>query len=78
MPHLLHGICDFSRDHTVRNYELLKAEYAKLKPASKFRYIQLSTGVHSYWRTEDGLPFGVCPFVTKVWHDAIMNGYFEA
>lgn len=77
VPNLLHGICDFSRDHTVKNYEQLKSEYARLNPAPKFRYIQLGTGVHSYWRTEEGLPLGVCPIVTKVWHDAIMNGYFE-
>ena len=77
VPNLLHGICDYSRDHTVDTYEFLTAEYAKLNPAPKFRYIQLGTGVHSYWRTEEGLPLGVCPIVTKVWHDAIMNGYFD-
>lgn len=77
VPNLLHGICEYSRDHTVQSYELLTAEYAKLNPAPKFRYIQLGTGVHSYWRTEDGLPLGVCPIVTKIWHDAIMNGYFD-
>ena len=77
VPNLLHGICDYSRDHTVDTYEFLTAEYTKLNPAPKFRYIQLGTGVHSYWRTEEGLPLGVCPIVTKVWHDAIMNGYFD-
>lgn len=78
VPNLLHGICEFSRDHTVANYDLLRAEYAKLEPAPKFRYVRLGTGVHSYWRTEDGLPLGVCPVVVQVWHDAIMNGYFDA
>lgn len=78
VPPLLHGICEYSRDHTVKNYQLLAAEYAKLNPAPRFQYIQFGTGVHSYWRTEDGLPLGVCPVVVKVWHDAIMNGYFEA
>jgi hypothetical protein len=77
VPNLLHGICEYSRDHTVDTYEFLTAEYAKLNPAPKFRYVQLGTGVHSYWRTEEGLPLGVCPIVTKVWHDAIMNGYYD-
>jgi hypothetical protein len=77
VPPLLHGICEFSRDHKVEKYEFLATEYAKLNPAPEFRYIQLGTGVHSYWRTEDGLPQGVCPVVVKIWHDAIMNGYFE-
>jgi len=77
VPNLLHGICDYSRDHTVKNYEHLKTRYAALNPAPKFRYIQRGTGVHSYWRTEESLPLGVCPVVTKIWHDAIMNGYFD-
>ena len=77
VPNLLHGICDYSRDHTVPTYEFLTERYAQVKPSPRFRYIQLGTGVHSYWRTEDGLPLGVCPIVTKVWHEAIMNGYFE-
>jgi hypothetical protein len=41
------------------------------------RVIELGTGIHSYWKSEEGLPLGVCPVVTKVWHDAIMNGYYE-
>ena len=77
VPNLLHGICDYSRDHTVPTYEFLTRRYSELNPAPKFRFIQLGTGVHSYWRTEEGLPLGVCPVVTKIWHDAIMNGYFD-
>ena len=77
VPPLLHGICEFSRDHTVRNYQILAREFAAMNPAPKFRYIQLGTGIHSYWRAEDGLPLGVCPVVTKVWHEAIMNGFYD-
>ena len=77
VPPLLHGINRFSRDHTPEKYALIAAEYAKLNPAPKFRVIELGTGVHSYWRTEDGLPLGVCPVVVKIWHDAIMNGYYD-
>ncbi len=77
IPPLLHGICQFSRDHTVKNYQQLAREFAAMTPAPKFRFIQLGTGIHSYWRAEDGLPFGVSPVVTKIWHDAIMNGYYH-
>ncbi|MEE2971011.1 MAG: hypothetical protein VX741_12875 [Pseudomonadota bacterium] len=77
VPPLLHGICEFSRDHTVKNYQQLGAAYADMTPAPKFRFIQLGTGIHSYWRAEDGLPLGVCPIVTEVWHDAIMNGFYD-
>ena len=77
VPPLLYGINKFSRDHTPEAYQVIGAEYAKFDPAPKFRVIELGTGIHSYWRTEDGLPLGVCPVVVKVWHDAIMNGYYD-
>jgi hypothetical protein len=48
-----------------------------MNPAPKFRFIQLGTGIHSYWRAEDGLPLGVCPIVTQVWHEAVMNGFYD-
>ncbi len=77
IPPLLHGINKFSRDHTPANYKLIAAEFAAMDPAPKFGVIELGTGIHSYWRTEDGLPLGVCPVVVKVWHDAIMNGWYD-
>ena len=78
VPPLLHGICEYSRDHRPEKYEMMRREYATLKPAPKFDYVQLGTGIHSYWRAEEGLPLGVCPAVAKVWHEAIMNGWFDA
>jgi hypothetical protein len=77
VPPLLHGICEYSRDHRPEKYELMRREYAKLDPAPKFEYLQLGTGIHSYWRAEDGLPLGVCPAVVKIWDEAIMNGWYE-
>ena len=56
---------------------MLKREYARLSPAPKYRYVQLGTGIHSYWRTEEGLPMGTCPVIVKVWHDAIRKGFYE-
>jgi len=77
IPPLLHGINKFSRDHQPDKYAMIAAEYAKLSPAPKFRVVQFGTGIHSYWRTEEGLPLGVCPVVVKIWHDAIRNGFYE-
>ena len=77
VPPILHAINQFSRDHTPENYRIIAGKYAALDPPPKFQVIEFGTGVHSYWRTEDGLPLGVCPAVVKIWHDAIMNGYFD-
>ncbi len=77
IPPLLHGICEYSRDHRPDKYEMMRGEYAKLKPAPKFDYVQLGAGIHSYWRPEDGLPLGVCPAVVNIWDEAIMNGWYE-
>lgn len=77
VPPILHGICEYSRDHRPDKYEMMRGEYAKLSPGPKFEYVQLGTGIHSYWRAEPGLPFGVCPAVVKVWGDAISNGWYE-
>ena len=76
VPPLLHGICEYSRDHRPEKYEMMRAEYAKLSPAPKFEYVQLGTGIHSYWRAEDGLPLGVCPAVVMLWDEAIMNDWY--
>lgn len=76
VPALLHGICEYSRDHRPKQYEMLRAEYAKLSPAPKFDYVQLGAGIHSYWRSEPDLPLGVCPAVVKVWSEAIAAGWY--
>jgi hypothetical protein len=78
VPPLLHGICEYSRDHRPDKYEMMRGEYATLTPAPKFEYVQLGTGIHSYWRAEEGLPLGVCPGVVKIWDEAIMNGWYTA
>ena len=78
IPPLLYGINKFSRDHTPEKYnQIVKTEYAAMDPAPKVRVVEIGTGIHSYWKTEEGLPLGVCPVITKVWHDAVMNGYYE-
>ena len=76
IPPLLHGICAYSRDHRPEQYEMMRREYARLQPAPKFEYVELGTGIHSYWRAEPGLPQGVCPAVVKIWDEAIMSGWY--
>ena len=77
IPPILHGINAFSRDHTPENYKLIETLYQELEHPPKFSVIELGTGIHSYWRTEPGLPEGVCPIVVKIWFDAIMNGWYQ-
>jgi hypothetical protein len=77
VPPILHAINAFSRDHTPENYRVIAKKFAALDRPPRFNVIEFGTGVHSYWRTEDGLPLGVCPVVVKLWHEAIMNGYFD-
>ncbi|MGH6738901.1 MAG: hypothetical protein ACREDY_07685, partial [Bradyrhizobium sp.] len=66
VPPILHGINAFSRDHTPANYRVIAQKFAALDRPPKFRVVELGTGTHSYWRSEDGLPLGVCPVVVKV------------
>lgn len=77
VPPILHAINQFSRDHTPENYQIIAKKFAALDRPPRFHVIEFGTGVHSYWRTEEGLPLGVCPVVVKIWHEAIMNGYFD-
>jgi hypothetical protein len=50
--------------------------FAKLNPAPKVRAVSLGAGIHSWGWTDDKLPEGIVPVVAKLWHDAIMNGFF--
>ena len=77
IPPILHGINAFSRDHTPENYRLIAKLYAELDTPPKFDFIEMGTGIHSYWRPEEGLPQGVSPVVVKVWYDAIVGGYYD-
>jgi hypothetical protein len=50
--------------------------FARLNPAPKVRAVSLGVGVHSWGWSDDKLPQGIVPPVAKLWHDAIMNGFF--
>jgi hypothetical protein len=33
-------------------------------------------GIHSWGWTDEEFPLGIVPPVAKLWHDAIINGFF--
>lgn len=72
----IHGINDDTV--TLQRCERSLPLFAKLKPAPKVRSVSLGAGIHSWGWTDDELPQGIVTPVAKLWHDAIMNGFFTA
>ena len=70
----IHGVNDDTV--TLGRCERSLPLFAKLNPAPKVRAVSLGAGVHSWGWTDDKLPQGIVPVVAKLWHDAIMNGFF--
>ena len=71
----IHGIND--NTVTLKRCERAKPLFAKLNPAPKVASISLGAGVHSWGWSDEELPLGIVPPVAKLWHDAIMNGFFQ-
>jgi hypothetical protein len=71
----IHGINDDTV--TLQRCQRSLPLFAKLDPAPKVRPVSLGAGVHSWSWTDDKFPHGVVPPVAKLWHDAIMNGFFQ-
>ena len=70
----IHGINDDTV--TLKRCERSLPLFARLNPAPKVKSISLGAGVHSWGWTDDHLPQGIVPPVAKLWHEAIMNGFF--
>ena len=70
----IHGIDDDTV--TLERCQRSQPLFAKMNPAPKVRSISLGAGIHSWNWTDEKLPQGIVPPVAKLWHDAIMNGYF--
>jgi hypothetical protein len=70
----LHGI----NDDTVTLARCTRSLpiFDKLNPAPKVRCVSIGAGVHTWSHTEPDLPQGVATPVAKLWHDAIMNGFY--
>ncbi|HEX2932506.1 MAG TPA: hypothetical protein VHV54_22450, partial [Candidatus Binatia bacterium] len=70
----IHGINDDTV--TLKRCEKSLPLFAKLDPAPRVQSISLGAGVHSWGWSDDKLPQGIVTPVAKLWHDAIMNGFF--
>ena len=70
----IHGIDD--NTVTLQRCQRSLPLFAKLEPAPKIAPVSLGAGVHSWGWSNDQLPLGIVPPVAKLWHDAIMNGFF--
>jgi hypothetical protein len=77
VPPIIFGIALTSGDHTPERYrEVTLPMYAAMDPPPKVRLVEFKAGRHGYSSPEPDLPRGVFPAVAKLWHDAIMNGYY--
>lgn len=70
----IHGINDDTV--TLKRCEKSLPLFAKLDPAPRVHSISLGAGVHSWGWSDDKLPQGIVTPVAKLWHDAILNGFF--
>lgn len=70
----IHGVDDDTV--TLKRCQLSLPLFAQLNPAPKVRAVSLGAGVHTWGWTGEKLPQGIVPAVAKLWHDAIMNGFF--
>ena len=62
VPPLLYMINRFSRDHTPEKYYgVMLPMLEEIEPAPQVRIVEFGTGIHSYWRAEEGLPMGLVP-----------------
>jgi hypothetical protein len=70
----IHGVNDDTV--TLKRCERSLPLFAQLDPPPKVRPVSLGAGIHSWGWFDDKLPQGIVPPVAKLWHDAIMNGFF--
>ncbi len=77
VPPLLYIINKFSRDHTAEKYHgVMLPMLEKIDPEPRTRIIEFGTGIHSFWRPEDGLPMGLVPPTVDLVCNAIEAGYY--
>jgi hypothetical protein len=77
VPPVIFGIAESSADHAPESYKTVTLPmYAAMNPAPKVHLVEFKDGTHFYAEAEPGLPRGVAPAVIRLWHQAIMNGYY--
>ena len=78
VPPIIFGMSQSSADHTPEKYrEVTLPMFASMDPPPKVSLVEFKAGTHGYTRPEEDLPMGPFPAVAKVWHDAIMEGYYS-
>jgi hypothetical protein len=70
----IHGIDDDTV--TLKRCERSLPLFAKFNPAPTVRSISLGAGIHSWGWTDEEFSIGIVSPVAKLWHDAIINGFF--
>lgn len=77
VPPVLIAISKDSRDHSPDVYrEVVLPMFTEIRPEPKVWLTQFGAGVHTYHKSEEGLPLGIAPPVAKFYNDAIVGGYF--
>jgi len=78
VPPLILIITENSRDHDPEIYrKVYLPRYAAMNPAPDVTVYQFDAGIHGYSAAEEELPQGVAPMGMKLWHEAIIGGYFS-
>ena len=77
VPPIILSMTSASAGHEYETYRRITLPmYAAMDPPPKIRLVPLGAGIHGYTSPEPDLPMGPFPAVGKLWHDAIMNGYY--
>jgi hypothetical protein len=78
VPPILYVNSAYSRDNSPEAYNnVVLPMLAELSPAPRVRVTQLGAGTHIYYKPQPDLPLGLAPAAAKLWHDAIMGGFFH-
>ena len=77
VPPVILGMTSASTSHTFENYRAVTLPtFAQMDPPPKVSLVPFEAGVHGYSKAQKDLPMGVFPATAKLWHDAIVNGYY--
>ncbi len=77
VPPVILGMAEASAGHEHETYRRITLPmFAGMDPPPKVRLVLFRVGTHYYFEREEDLPLGPFPAVAKLWHDAIMNGYY--
>ena len=77
VPPVLFVIAKDSRDHNYDVYrEIVLPMFTQINPQPKVKLTRFGAGVHTYHKSEEGLPLGIVPTVTEYYFKAITGGYF--